>query len=634
MGSTADVVDGGGLRKPEMIPQEPGVYRFYRADEVIYVGKAVNLKARLANYFSSGIGVKTAKMVSVATKVDWTVVGSEVAALVLEHKLINEYNPIYNVKFKDDKSYPYLGVSIKDEVPKLFISRGKQSSRSVYFGPVPNAGAVRDSFDGVLKLFPVRSCTEGVYLRAKRSGRACLLADIGKCSAPCVGRISIAEHKELANRMVKFLKAPGAAANNSLKDEMVLAARNLEFERAGRLRDEVAGMATVLEGSRALWPTTLFGDFLALYKEAGFVFGSCLSISGGLIKSSFSKVIEHTLESDEEEMMGDFITSLYAGVEGSNVPALIVVDQDFVGHESVALFLSQVRGRAVKIHVAKSGVKREVLDVVAKNARSALISWAAKRSSDPASISSGLTELAQAIGMEQIPLRIECFDLSHISGTNVVASMVVFEDGVAKKSEWRRFIIDTGESYDDTKGMYQVLMRRLKYLSSEPEIGNTLKFSYKPSLIIVDGGKPQVSAAVRAFKDSGVEGVAFCGLAKRLEELWLPGDPDPVILGRSSEAMYLVQRIRDEAHRFAIGFHKSRRGKAALAGVLDGCSGVNKNSKARIMERFISLQALREAEVEQLCEIKGVSLKIATAIKAYVANIGFAVDTASGEVLK
>jgi excinuclease ABC subunit C len=603
--------------RPENIPTEPGVYRFYDKDEkVLYVGKAKNLKNRLTTYFLSGLPDRTERMVSEAVRVDWTIVSGEVEALQLEYTWIKQFKPPFNVRFRDDKSYPYLALTLNEKFPRLFITRQDKRKGIKYYGPYIQAWALRSTHDTLLKVFPVRSCSAGNFERAKATKRQCLLGDLGKCAAPCVGWISEAEHKELAEKLDKFLASGNTDLVSILEKEMAEAAANEEFERAARLRDQVTALSVAQESSEAALSETINADVISLYNEGLHTAASIFKIRGGAIRGSRSWILNQneTLEGDDE--LTPFLMEIYA--EG-DLPGELIVNRDF--EAGLPDLLGQIRGAKVDIKVPQRGEKLELSQTVERNARYSLIQYLSKRASDAAVSGKALTQIQEALALDSAPLRIECFDISNTSGTTVVASMVVFEDGQPKKSDYRRFIIETDSAPDDTRAMHQVITRRMKrWLADQNvELGEAVgKFAYAPNLIVVDGGAPQVAAAERALLELGITDIAVVGLAKRLEELWLPGDPDPVIMPRNSEGLYLLQRARDEAHRFAITFHRSRRSKIMLESLLDEIEDLGPTRRAALLDRYGSVSAIKSASPEDIALTPGIGAKLANVISTHL----------------
>jgi excinuclease ABC subunit C len=631
--------------RPREIPEEPGVYRFYnQSDKVIYVGKAKNLKNRLSSYFGSNLTHKTNRMVHEAVRVDWTIVKTELEALALEFSWIKQYHPTYNVQFKDDKSYPYLAISIEDEYPRIFITRKEKRPGLKYFGPYTNAWALRNTYEVLLKVFPVRSCSVGNFQRAQRSKRQCLLGDIGKCAAPCVGWVSAQEHKEIAVKLNEFMESGMQDLLPTMRSEMELAASREEFERAARLRDQIESFEKAQKSTQGNLSDDLDGDFIAIREEGFHTAGSVFVVRRGSVKGSRSWIVnqEETIES--QDPWASLLFSIY-GDGLTEIPSIIHLNAQPTDSQALTEWLSSLAGHRVLLKVPQRGEKVELLETVERNAHYSLIQYLSKRATDVAVSGKALIELEELLELPRTPLRIECFDISNISGTTVVASMVVFEDGVAKKSEYRRFIIDTTEAKDDTRAMHQVITRRLKRLMADRNIdqsevnesgGRLSKFSYPPQLIVVDGGAPQVSAAARAMQDLGITDIALCGLAKRLEEIWLPHSSDPLIMPRTSEGMYLLQRIRDEAHRFAISFHRSRRSKVMLESVLDEIEQLGHVRRTALLDRFGSVSALKKASIQDIATTPGIGEKIAAIIWTHLNPVEEApegVDMQTGEIL-
>jgi excinuclease ABC subunit C len=629
--------------RPINIPEHPGVYRFFnKADKVIYVGKAKNLKNRLSNYFQANLATKTNRMVHEAVRVDWTIVSTELEALALEFSWIKQFQPKYNVQFKDDKSYPYLAISLNDEYPMIFITRKDKRPGLKYFGPYTNAWALRNTFEVLLKVFPVRSCSSSNFNRAQRSKRQCLLGDIGKCAAPCVGWISKEDHQSLAQKLNDFMESGMENLLPALHEEMQLASTNEEFERAARLRDQIESFEKAQRSTQGNFSDDLDGDFIALYQDGFHSAGSIFSMQRGSIKGSRSWIVDQEMALEGQDVFTSLLYSIY-GNGSISIPRNIYLNLQPENLSELEQWLSGVSGSKVEIKVPQRGDKVELLDTVKRNAQYSLIQYVSKRATDAAVSGKALTEIEEMLGLTRTPLRIECFDISNISGTSVVASMVVFEDGMPKKSEYRRFIIDTSEGWDDTRAMHQVITRRLKRMLDDRSVdlaevsetgGRISKFAYPPALIVVDGGKPQVSAAQRALGELGITDIALCGLAKRLEEVWLPSNADPLIFPRNSEGLYLLQRIRDEAHRFAITFHRSRRSKVMLESLLDEIPGLGSARRTALLDRFGSVTAIRKAAVSELATTPGIGEKLAETIAQSLAQIGKGeqVNMTTGEI--
>ena len=607
--------------RPDSIPTDPGVYRFFdKNDEIIYVGKAKNLKNRLNSYFQKNLQEKTYRMVNTAVRVDWTIVNTELEALQLEFTWIKSENPKYNIQFKDDKSYPYLAISMNEDYPRLFISRAKKRPGVKYFGPYAHAWALRSTFDVVQKLYPVRSCTDSNFARAKRSKRQCLLGDIGKCSAPCVSWVSKEEHLDIANSLVKFIGSNPGEITKTLAGEMAQASAEEDFEKAAKLRDQISSINKSAETTGTFLDENFSADLIACYEEITHVGATLFNVKFGRVIGSRSWIMDRSDVLEGDSVIDAIISKIYSQVEP---PSEILVDSEPVEVSALTSWLSELAGRSVKISVPQRGEKAEMIATVKRNAHQALIQYLSKRSNDSAVSGRALEEIYLALDLPELPLRIECFDISNTQGTNMVASMVVFEDGQAKKSDYRRFAISDAQGFDDTRAMHHVLTRRLKRYLAEREIdgeelalagGARSKFAYPPQLIVVDGGAPQVAAAARALAELGISDIALCGLAKRLEEVWLPDSNEPVILPRHSEGLYMLQRIRDEAHRFAITYHRSKRSKMMLESLLDEVPQLGEVRRKALLEHFGSVTALRKATIQELAQVPGIGERSATLI--------------------
>ncbi len=626
--------------RPTDVPDEPGVYRFFDdSGTVLYVGKAKSLKNRLNSYFQKNVSEKTERLVRSASRVDWTIVNSEVEALQLEFTWIKEENPAFNVQFKDDKSYPFLALSIKDEFPRLFITRKEKIKGVKYFGPYAHSWALRTTYDLLLETFPVRSCSASNFEKAKRSMRHCLLGDIGKCSAPCVSRVSANEHRDLVDRLIKFMDQGGNDIEIHLKEAMAKASAEEDFERAARLRDRLHALEVATESSDAAISDSISGDFISLHDDITHSAASIFKIRNGRVVGSRSWVVDRSNLLEDQDLLVATLDLIY---RDSEIPNEIYLNLAIPDLENVAMILSTRANHKVSIAIPERGEKAEILKTVKRNAQQSLIQFLSKRANDAGVSGRALEELASALDLDQLPLRIECFDISNIQGTSVVASMVVFEDGQPKKSDYRRFGIDDKEKFDDTRAMHHVITRRFKrYLAEKDsqfeenmEISRA-KFAYPPQLVIVDGGRGQVNAAARALAELGITDVALVGLAKRLEEIWFPDRAYPVVLPRNSESLYLVQRIRDEAHRFAITFHRSKRSKLMLESLLDEVPGLGETRRHSLLEHFGSIAQLRKSNPAEVAAVPGIGEKTATAIfRALDAEISnFKVDTSTGEII-
>ena len=606
------------------IPTSAGVYKFRDPDRrVIYVGKAKNLRNRLNSYFANPAQLhpRTSTMVHTANSVEWTVVDTEVEALQLEWTWINEFNPRFNVMFRDDKSYPYLAITMNDEVPRAFITRGKRRKGVKYFGPFAQVWAIKDTLDLLLKAFPMRTCTSGVYRRAERSGRPCLLGYIDKCAAPCVGQISKDDHRDLARSISDFMSGNTGRFISHRQKEMANAAAELDYERAASLRDEISALQKVLDKSAVVLSVSADCDIFALVTEELEASVQVFHVRQGRIRGQRGWIIERSDDHTPAELTTDYLRQAYSGLDADAIPKEILVDTLPADLDSLEAWLSEQRGSRVTVRVPERGEKKAALETVAKNAKEALIQHKLKRSSDLTTRSQALKEIQEHLDLPEAPLRIECIDISHTQGSNVVASLVVFEDGMAKKRDYRHFAIHGEAAADDTASMYDVVSRRFsRYLEQMTSEEPDERFGYRPSLLVVDGAGPQVAAATRALNDLGIIDISVVGLAKRLEEIWVPNDPFPVILPRNSEGLFLMQRLRDEAHRFAITYHRSKRAKAMTSSVLDNIPGLGESKRTALLRHFGSVKKVRAATAEEICEVKGIGPSLAAKIIAALAD--------------
>ncbi|MFT4122558.1 MAG: excinuclease ABC subunit UvrC [Microbacteriaceae bacterium] len=606
------------------IPQAPGVYRFRdERDRVLYVGKAKSLRSRLTSYFQplERLHERTRRMVLTARSVEWTVVGSELEALQLEYTWIKEFAPPFNVMFRDDKSYPSLAITLADEVPRVMITRRRTIPGARYFGPYTKAWAIRETVDELLKPFPMRSCSDGVYRRAELSGRPCLLGDIGKCVAPCVGRVTKAEHKAVALDFANFMAGNDQRYIAELGTRMLAASAELDFESAARYRDQIQAMQAALSKTSVVLAPDVDADVFGIADDELAAAVQQFIVRGGRIRGVRSWVVDKELEVELGELVETVLQNAYdpgGGPGGGEPPPREVLvpalPEDAPELEEHLTGLRDAPGR-VSIRVPQRGEKAALAQTVTTNAKQALLLYKTRRSGDFAARSQALADIQEALGMPEAPLRMECYDVSHLAGTNVVASMVVFEDGLPRRDQYRRFSI--AQTTDDTDSIRQTLRRRLAYLR-EPEgpvadEGRRARFAYRPSLLIVDGGQPQVAAARAALQESGVTGITLVGIAKRLEELWLPGAEHPVILPRSSEALFLIQRIRDEAHRFAIGYQRQRR-RRDIRSQLEEIPGLGPARVAELLSHFGSVARLRQADAEAIAAARGIGPRLAEAI--------------------
>ncbi len=629
--------------RPTGVPDAPGVYRFFDENEkVIYVGKARSLRNRLNSYFQKNLTEKTRRMVESAARVDWTVVSSEVEALQLEFSWIKSESPEFNVQFRDDKSYPYLALSVGDEYPRIFITRSERRDGLKRFGPYTHAWALRSTFDVIQRAFPVRSCSVSNFEKAKRTKRQCLLGDIGKCSAPCVGRISKVDHDALVQGVVGFLEKGDEEVLAHLAQEMEEAAAREEFERAALLRDRINSITKAQESSDAAWSESLTLDLFARHDDVTHSAISWFTVRSGRITGSRSWVIEMKSIPEDSSIMEIALQRHYEKFP-EEIPSEILISDHGDDLDSLAALLTERAGHAVTIKSPQRGEKSELMAMAKRSAHYALVQFLSKRSNDTAVTGTALEEIAEALDLTEIPLRIECFDISNIQGTTIVASMVVFEDGQPRKSEYRRFSITDPEIKDDFSSMAHVVTRRFKRFLLEREIdiseveisgGKRPKFAYPPQLVVIDGGKGQVNAAWQALTALGISGISVVGLAKRLEEIYLPETSQPIILPRHSEGLFLLQRIRDEAHRFAITFHRSKRSKLMLDSLLDEIPALGEIRRQTLLERFGSVAALRKSNVDEIATVPGIGLRIATLIVDHLATLSTEVlDTATGELI-
>ncbi|GAB3766426.1 excinuclease ABC subunit C [Nocardioides ginsengisegetis] len=647
--------------EPGSIPTQPGVYRFRDPrGRVIYVGKAKNLRARLSSYFQDvgNLHQRTATMVTTAASVEWTTVNTEVEALQLEYSWIKEFDPRFNVKYRDDKSYPWLAVTVGEEFPRVMVGRGAKRKGTRYFGPYSHAWAIRETVDQLLRVFPMRSCSNGVFKRSSQIGRPCLLGYIDKCSAPCVGSVSAEEHRAIVDDFCDFMAGQTTGFVRRIKKEMYAASEAEDYEKAARLRDDLGALEKALEKQAVVLGDGTDADVIALAEDPLEVAVQIFYVRGGRIRGQRGWVADRVEEGETPELVETLLLQLYAGADdaGDTIPREILVPAMPPDAATFEELLSDLRGSRVAIRVPQRGDKKTLQETVARNAGQALVLHKTKRASDLTTRNRALEEIQAALELDEVPLRIECYDVSNLQGTEVVASMVVFEDGLPRKSEYRRFVIKGVDGQNDVASMHEVITRRFRRLLDEqsrstevstesgpmlvdPETGRPRKFAYAPGLVVVDGGPPQVAAAQRALDELGIDDIPVCGLAKRLEEVWLPAEEDPVILARSSEGLYLLQRIRDEAHRFAITHHRNRRSKSMVESLLDDVPGLGEVRRKTLLKHFGSLKKLRLATVEEIALVPGIGERTATAIKDAVASASSktgpvitSINTATGEI--
>ncbi|MEU3725660.1 excinuclease ABC subunit UvrC [Streptomyces sp. NPDC031705] len=639
---------------PGQVPDSPGVYRF-RDDHrrVIYVGKAKSLRQRLASYFQdlANLHPRTATMVTTAASVEWTVVSTEVEALQLEYSWIKEFDPRFNVKYRDDKSYPSLAVTMNEQYPRVQVMRGPKKKGVRYFGPYGHAWAIRETVDLMLRVFPVRTCSAGVFKRSAQIGRPCLLGYIGKCSAPCVGRVTPEEHRELAEDFCDFMAGRTGTYLSRLEKQMHEAAEEMEYEKAARLRDDIGALRRAMEKNAVVLADATDADLIAVAEDELEAAVQIFHVRGGRVRGQRGWVTDKVEAVDTAGLVEHALQQLYGEEKGEAVPKEVLVPALPEDTPALSQWLAGRRGSGVSLRIPQRGDKKALMETVHRNAQQSLALHKTKRAGDLTTRSRALEEIAEALELDGAPLRIECFDISHLQGEDVVASMVVFEDGLPRKSEYRRFQIKGFEGQDDVRSMHEVVSRRFRrYLQEklttgewspedgEPEDdGRPKRFAYPPQLVVVDGGQPQVAAAKRALEELGVDDVAVCGLAKRLEEVWLPGEDDPVVLPRTSEGLYLLQRVRDEAHRFAIQYQRNKRGKRLRTSPLDDVAGLGESRKLALLKHFGSVKKLRQATIDQICEVPGIGRKTAETVAAALAGAapaGPAVNTATGEIIE
>lgn len=661
---------------PGTIPTDPGVYKFRDAHgRVVYVGKAKNLRSRLTSYFAdlSGLHPRTRQMVTTAAAVEWTVVGTEVEALQLEYNWIKEFDPRFNVRYRDDKSYPMLAVTMNEEYPRIFVYRGARKPGVRYFGPYAHAWAIRETVDLLTRVFPVRTCSNGVFRRNAQMGRPCLLGYIDKCAAPCIDRVSASEHREIAEDFCDFLAGKTDSLMRRLEREMTVAAEDLDFERAARLRDDLSALRRAMEKQAVVLGDGTDADVIAMVGDELETSVAVFHVRDGRVRGERGWVVEVQENAALGDQVGTFLLQFYGDESemSSGIPREVLVPELPDDAEELGAWLSERRGSRVSLRVPRRGDKRALAETVERNAGEALTRHKLKRAGDLTTRSAALTELQEALGMDDAPLRIECIDISHVQGTDVVASLVVFEDGLPRKSDYRHYSIKEaagdGRS-DDVASIAEVTRRRFvrhrqddlrpssedprgssgeprrsngeprrssgeprrssgvetpadenggdlaPEAAIDPSTGRPRRFAYPPNLFVVDGGQPQVHAAAAVLDELGVTDVTVIGLAKRLEEVWIPGDDDPVILPRNSEALFLLQRVRDEAHRFAIGFHRSKRSKRMTASALDGIAGLGATRRTALVTHFGSVARLKQAGIDEIAEVPGIGITTARSV--------------------
>ncbi|KCD30901.1 excinuclease ABC UvrC [Mycobacterium tuberculosis TKK_03_0022] len=673
------------------------MYRFRdQHGRVIYVGKAKSLRSRLTSYFAdvASLAPRTRQLVTTAAKVEWTVVGTEVEALQLEYTWIKEFDPRFNVRYRDDKSYPVLAVTLGEEFPRLMVYRGPRRKGVRYFGPYSHAWAIRETLDLLTRVFPARTCSAGVFKRHRQIDRPCLLGYIDKCSAPCIGRVDAAQHRQIVADFCDFLSGKTDRFARALEQQMNAAAEQLDFERAARLRDDLSALKRAMEKQAVVLGDGTDADVVAFADDELEAAVQVFHVRGGRVRGQRGWIIEKPGEPGDSgiQLVEQFLTQFYgdqaalddAADESANpVPREVLVPCLPSNAEELASWLSGLRGSRVVLRVPRRGDKRALAETVHRNAEDALQQHKLKRASDfnarsaalqsiqdslgladaPLRIecvdvshvqgtdgsgkphrnaedalqqhklkrasdfnarSAALQSIQDSLGLADAPLRIECVDVSHVQGTDVVGSLVAFEDGLPRKSDYRHFGIreaaGQGRS-DDVACIAEVTRRRfLRHLrdQSDPDLlspeRKSRRFAYPPNLYVVDGGAPQVNAASAVIDELGVTDVAVIGLAKRLEEVWVPSEPDPIIMPRNSEGLYLLQRVRDEAHRFAITYHRSKRSTRMTASALDSVPGLGEHRRKALVTHFGSIARLKEATVDEITAVPGIGVATATAV--------------------
>ncbi|MEX2537771.1 MAG: excinuclease ABC subunit UvrC [Actinomycetota bacterium] len=615
-------LDFGAGERPALgsVPDRPGVYLFRDGDgRVLYAGKARSIRKRLANYFGapSSLIARTQALMATARRVEWVVVTGEVQALLLEYSLIQEHKPRYNVRYRDDKSYPYLAVTLNDRWPKATVMRGRKRRSTRYYGPYAHAYAIRETVDLLTRVFPMRTCSESLFNECKKLDRPCLYFHIGRCPGPCVGEVTEEDYRSNVDAFCRFLDGDVEDTLARLDREMHESAERREFENAARRRDQLFAARKAIERQEMVAKTRIDADVVGVAENDLDVSTQVFFVRGGRVagrKGYHAEVVE---DQTAAQRLTLFLQSLYS--EQEDVPGEVLVPYDPDERVVLETWLSEKRGRRVRIRTPRTGERAGVLEMVGENAGQALRELSSKRRTDLAARSRALAELQAELGLPEAPLRIECFDVSTLQGDETVGSMVVFEDGAPRSSDYRKFRVKRSEGMDDFKAMHEIVLRRFRrYVQEhdrEPEPGKRpRKFAYRPQLVLIDGGRGQLNAALNAVEEAGVEGIPVAALAKRLEEVYVPGRPDPIVIPRSSEALYILQHVRDEAHRFAIGYHRKRREAALRRSVLDEIPGVGSGRKTALMKWFGSVEALQRATVDEIRAVPGIPRHLAEQI--------------------
>ena len=621
--------------KPGEIPTNPGVYRFRDAEgRVLYVGKAKNLRARLSNYFAPlrSLHERTRRMVTTAASVEWTVVATDVDSLQLEYQWIKEFDPRFNVRYRDDKSYPFMAITLGDEAPRVMVTRNRRIPGAKYFGPYPKVWAVHDTIDLMIKVFPIRTCSDSSYKKAMSTGRPCFPGQIGRCGGPCSMKVTIEEHRAIVEDFIAFMAGGDQRFTRELTARMREASAAMDYEAAAVYRDRLQAIDAVLSKSALVLAPDTDADLFGIAEDELAAAVQHFVVRGGRVRGVRATTIEKEIDIEGRDLVDQVLQRAYGDAAPADIPRQVLVPTLPEDAADLEVWLRERRGKQVSIQVAQRGRKSDLMKTATLNAQQALMLHKTRRTSDYVARTQALTDLQEALDLAEAPLRIECFDVSHLSGTNVVASMVVFEDGLPRKDQYRSFGV--AETTDDTDSLYQVLTRRLAYLDRPDEQDDAPaaaetegeaaprkkpRFAYRPQLLVVDGGQPQVAAAARALADAGHEEIALCGIAKRLEEVWLPGEEYPVILPRTSEALYLLQRLRDEAHRFAITHQRKRRGRD-ITSVLAEVPGLGDARIKALLRHFGSVTALKNASPEEITALPGIGPKLADSIHSRLAR--------------
>jgi len=611
--------DNGAVQRPvpSTIPDTPGSYQFKDAfGRIIYVGKAKSLRSRVMSYFSTGLTERTVQMVNTADSVEWIAVRNEVEALFLEFNLIKKHRPRFNIRLKDDKSFPFLAITLDEEWPRAQVMRGSKRKGVRYFGPYAHAYAIRETLDLLLRTFPIRTCTRNKFDRHARLGRPCLYAHIEKCVAPCVGAVSTEEYMELVAELIDFLDGETSPILDRLDKRMHEASDALEFERAARLRDQIVSVRKAIERQQMVDAKEEDYDLIGMVEDPLEASVQIFMVRKGRVVGRKGLVVDKVEDVGRAELVGRLLEQLYGDLDGDDIPREILVPDAPDDVDLYQEFLGLQRGSKVRVRVPRRGAKRQLMNTVTQNAHEAMARHKLKRASDHNARARALVALQDALGLPEAPLRIECYDISNLQGTEIVASMVVMEDALPKRSDYRRFKIRHTPGQDDFASMEEVLTRRFRrYLLDRDEGARSGKrFAYPPNLVLIDGGKGQLGVAVRVLEEMGLEDISVASLAKRFEEVYVPGRPEPVRIPRDSEALYLLQQVRDEAHRFAITYHRQLRGKTMTKSVLDDVPGLGATRKRRLLKELGSVKQLRTLAEDDLVAITWLPDKVAHAV--------------------